>query len=236
MTDNTPAPLTRDFLQASKDKVVFRPDTLEETEFIAQQLLGMGYRYYKPEYAQQLKQALKGSIYLDTDKTIMVSESLPTGGIVASSDWFEGDSTPMLHEPSVDVMLGKYVVFPRSMDEARNVIASLKKSGARIDSAEKPAFGFSSRAVRYGLLVKEGVIGFAPSSDDLAGAKIVQASDLGVGQPAHLSAEQSAMHAAFNEMAARMEQMSQRLARLEEEVLPKTLTKGKIAGPAGGRP
>lgn len=230
---NMPA-LTRESLQGARDRVVFQPETLDEAQFIVQQLQGLGFKLYKPEYAQQLPVTLKGSIYLDNDKTIMVADS-KTQGIAASADDFAFDHS-FSRQIDIDVAHGKYAVFPRSAMEARFVLAALKASGATMQEGDgKRIFAPAARAVRQGLLVKDGKITFSPSSSDLMGVKILPASDFGARHDAGMPPEQVALHSAFNEMSARMEQLSQRLERLEDELLPKTISKGKMPSP-GGRP
>jgi len=224
--ETPPAVLTREYLQKAPNRVVFQPESLDEAQFIMQQLQGLGFRLYKPEFAQQLQLALKGSLYLDNDKTIMVSESRITG-IASTADDFEFDAA-LSRKVDIDLARGRYAVFPRSAMEARLVLAALKNAGAILEEADggRRVFAPAARAVRQGLLVKDGKITFSPSSGDLMGVKILPASDFGAPPAAgSLPPEHVALHAAFNEMAARMEQMSQRLERLEDAVLPKTIEK-----------
>lgn len=237
MTARTTPLLTRDFLQGTDGKVVFTPATMEEAEYIATQLQRLGYRYYKPEYAQQLDNAIKGSIYLDADKTIMVSTG-KADGINASADGFDNfylsgfDAASARITPQ-ELQAGIFAFFPRSTAEARGLLAALKDAGATIDS-EDGMFMLAGRAVYQGVLVRQGRIGFAPAGEDLQAARIASAADLGVGVPVALSPEQATMIAGFNEVAARMEQMAARLERLEGEILPKKLEKPKaLPGPKG---
>lgn len=237
MPTSTQAKLTRDFLQTAKEKVVFVPATLEEAEYVVNQLQRLGYQYYKPEYAQELGKTLSGSIYLDTDKTIMVSTG-KAGGIDASAEGFDDfyiapfDAASSRISPR-ELAEGVFVFFPRSTMEARGVLAALKDAGATLEGDEG-LFRLAGRAVYHGIVLRDGAIGFAPSPEDMRTARIVSSADLGVGAPVTLSPEQATMIATFNEIAARMEQMSARLERLEDEILPKKLEKPKaLPGPKG---
>lgn len=237
MTVRTTPVLTRDFLQSLDRKAVFVPSTLEEAEYIATQLQRLGFRYYKDEYAQQLDQTLKGSIYLDNDKTIMVSAA-KAEGLDVSAEGFDNfylsgfDAAAARITPQ-ELQAGIFAFFPRSTAEARGLLAALKDAGATIDS-EDGMFMLAGRAVYQGVLVRQGRIGFAPAGEDLQAARIASAADLGVGVPVALSPEQATMIAGFNEVTARMEQMSARLERLEGEILPKKLEKPKaMPGPKG---
>ena len=228
MTNNTPAP-TRDFLQASKEKVVFEPSTMEEAVYVAQQLQRLGYKYYSEDYPKQLDNALKGSIYLDRDKTIMVTPTKAVG-FQASADGFDNlympssDVTAARIKPE-EVMQGVFVFFPRTTVEARGLLVLLKNSGATIDEGDDSTFKLAGRAVYQGLILRDGRIGFAPGAADLREARITTATDLGVGVPVSLSPEQATIMAAFNDLTARLEQMNARLERLEGEILPKSIEK-----------
>jgi hypothetical protein len=131
-----------------------------------------------------------------------------------------------------DVQTKKLVFYPRTGAEARGVLAALISGGAVLAEEEQAAAVLAARAVTQGVLVSSARIRFAPTSADLQGAEICTAADLGVNAVAGLSAEQVTIMAAFNEMAARMEQMAQRLARLESEVLPEKIEKKQPAKPA----
>lgn len=237
MTVRTTPVLTRDFLQSLDRKAVFVPSTLEEAEYIATQLQRLGFRYYKDEYAQQLDQTLKGSIYLDNDKTIMVSAA-KAEGLDVSAEGFDNfylsgfDAAAARITPQ-ELMDGVFAFFPRASAEARGLLAALKDAGAVVDG-DDGMFKLAGRAVYQGLILRGGRIGFAPSREDLHDARIVSAAELGVGVPVTLSPEQATMISAFNEVTARMEQMSARLERLEGEILPKKLEKPKaMPGPKG---
>ncbi len=234
MTTRATAVLTRDFLQGTNEKVVFQPSTLEEAEYIADQLQRLGYRYYKEDYPKQLAATLKGSIYLDTDKTIMVSDG-KAEGIAATADGFDNfyispfDAASARIKPD-ELMKGIFAFFPRSTTEARALLSALQEAGAARDGDEG-MFKQAARAVYQGLILRDGHIGFGASAQDLREARIASASDLGIGTPVILSPEQATMIAAFNEVTARMEQMSARLERLEGEILPKKIEKSRTALP-----
>ncbi len=234
MTTRANAVLTRDFLQGTKEKVVFQPATLEEAEYIGDQLERLGYRYYKEEYPKQLATALSGSIYLDTDKTIMVSDG-KAEGIAASADGFDNfyispyDAAAARIKPE-ELMQGAFAFFPRSTTEARGLISALQNAGA-IRDGDEGMFKQAARAVYQGLMLRDGHIGFGASAEDLRTARIASSSDLGLGTPVILSPEQATIIAAFNEVTARMEQMSARLERLEGEILPKKIEKPRTALP-----
>lgn len=237
MPTSTHAKLTRDFLQTAKDKVVFVPATIEEAEYVVNQLQRMGYQYYKPEYAQELGKSLSGSIYLDTDKTIMVSTA-KADGLDASADGFDNFYLSPFNADAAritqqELMTGTFAFFPRSTAEARGLLSALKDAGATVDS-EDGMFKLAGRAVYQGVILKGGDIGFAPSAEVLREARITTAADIGIGAPVTLSPEQATMIAAFNEVTARMEQMSARLEALEGEILPKKIEKPKtLPAPKG---
>lgn len=222
--------LTREYLANVSGKQVFRPQSLEEAEYIARQLQELGFRYYVAEYANGLRRAVGGSIYLDTDKTIMVADTAPEG-TQRSADEF----MPLIVEPRrIDASLfaGPVAVFPRSVAEGSAVLRVLAAAGVIPQEQAENSFPDATRAVRQGMVIKDGKAVFAPRAEDLQGAKILSASDLGIGVAGGMTTEQSAIHSAFNEMAARMEQMATRMEqmatrieRLEDAVLPKTLDK-----------
>lgn len=222
--------LTRDYVAAAKGRLVFFPETEEEARFIARQLQDYGYKYYKPEYEAQMALAVKGSIYLDNDRTIMVSESR-VEGIACSVDGFEGLFLPDRYNAAAaklspaDVMQGAHAFFPRTGPEARGVLAALFAAGATIDGETGSMLVMTARALYQGVIVQDGKIGFSPGALQLKDVRIGTPSDLGIGPGRFMSQEQTVMMSAFNEMAARMEQMSQRLQRIENEVLPKVLDK-----------
>ena len=221
------SPLTREFLSTVQKKVVFEPKSLDEAEYVVQQLQALGFRYYKPEYAAQLADSLKGSVYLDTDRTIMVSTS-KAEGIFANADAFATNAYSSPSRPmSVDILHGVFAVFPRSVGEGRAALIAMTEQGVVLPEGEGGTFAMAARAVYQGLLVKEGRLSFAPAGEDLQKAKILSAAELGLGPALVMSAEQSAANAAFNEMAARMQQMSAQLKRLEDEIIPKPLEKPK---------
>ncbi|HYD18758.1 MAG TPA: hypothetical protein VEF76_09800 [Patescibacteria group bacterium] len=228
MTERATPSLTREFLQGAGDKLVFEPQTLEEAEFIANQLLRFGFKYYNADYPNQLAQALTGSIYLDTDKTIMVSSG-KAQGVAVSADGFDTfymspfDVAAARIKPQ-ELLAGNFVFFPRSTTEARGLFAALKEAGATLE-AEEGSFKLAGRAVYQGIIVRQGVIDFAPPPDELRTARIATPADLGVTASIALSAEQATMIAVFNEMAARLEQVNARVMRIEDEVLPKSIDK-----------
>lgn len=237
MTARPTPTLTREYLQATDSKVVFSPSSTEEAEYVAAQLQRLGFRYYKDEYAQQLGNAVAGSLYLDTDKTIMVSSG-KADGVNATADGFDnfylsGFDASSARITAQELLQGSFAFYPRSTAEARGLLAALKDAGAALDSDEG-MFRLAGRAVYQGVILQGGRIGFAPAPADLQQARIVSSADVGVGAPVALSPEQATMVASFNEVAARMEQMAARLARIEDEVLPKKLEKPKVLpGPKG---
>lgn len=234
MTSTPSAGLTREFLAGLSAKQVFRPQSVDEAEYIASQLLGIGFPYYKPEYAAQLQKAVGGSIYLDTDKTIMVSESTPDGTMRSADEFMVVLGEPRAFDKTL--LEKPLAVFPRSVGEGRGVLINLASAGA-IDAEEtQNSFAKALRAVRQGMVVKGGKVIYGPRAEDLQGAKIVTAADLGVGIAGGMTAEQAVVHAAFNEMAARMEQMAARIERLEDAVLPKTLEKKASLPKPGPKP
>ncbi len=242
MTENR-LPLTRNYCSDTKEKLIFHPETVDEARFIGEQLNGMGFRFYQEEYRNQMALAATGSIYLDTDKTIMVSEARRTDGLLCSPDHFEafyiGESQRIKGRISDDAFRQHHMVFyPKTLTEARAVLGVFNQAGLE---TEMPEQGFAlpvSRAAMQGIAVKDGVVRFSPTPEDLRDAEICTPADIGVVARGALSAEQAMMMAAFNEMAARMEQMGQRLARLENEILPRDIPKGNnvAAKPAVRRP
>jgi len=236
MIQNT-QPITGDFCRNTKERILFHPESAEEAQFVADQLRRLGFQYYQQAYAQQMDMAVSGSIYLDTDKTIMVSNARRDDGILCSPDQFEqffiaDNQMGTGRIPAEEFSQRHMVFYPKTLTEARGVLAVLKSGGLEIESSGE---GFSvpvTRAAMQGVAVKDGVIRFAPTQDDLRCAEICSAADIGVFARAALSAEQVTMVAVFNDMAARMEQMAQRIAQLEQEILPQDIPKT----PAGGKP
>lgn len=221
-------PLTKEFLTNARTRVVFEPHSIDEAEYIVQQLQKLGFHYYRPEYEKQLQNTLQGSIYLDNDKTIMVNTNKVEGIAATADDFAVHTFTVPARKLSVDVMHGTYAVFPRSVGEGRAVLLTLKGAGAVLPEGAEGTFGLAARAVYQGLLVKEGRITFAPLSDELQQARVITPADLGIAPVSTLTTEQSAVNAAFNEMAARMEKMQEQITRLENELIPKPIPKGKI--------
>ena len=232
----TPVPdtprITPEFCKDAKQRLVFEPKTIAEAAFVAEQLMGMGYRYYKPEYAQQLQTAVSGSIYLDVDKTIMVAPGRPSEPVQACSiDGFKQffiPEAPLAEDARLkaDDCLGRTLAFyPRTNAEARSILTTLMKWGVETGKTDESAAMMMTQAIVYGILVRDGRMTFGPTAQDLLGAEICSASDLGIRAGVSLSAEQATIMAAFNEMGARMEQMSQRIARLEDAVLPHQISK-----------
>ena len=226
MSDSPYKPmLTPDFLQRSPDRVIFHPASIDEAEYVAQQLLNAGFRYYSADYPNQLQNAVVGCIYLDNDKTIMVSAGKQTGTLVSSDQFTSTGFSLPLQPMAEDVQKGSFALFPRSVAEGRAMLLALKQAGAALPEGNAGIFPLAAQSVYQGMLVQDGQISIALNRGALQGAKILTPADLGIGPASPLSPEQSAMHAAFNEMAARMEKMAAQLARLENEILPKTLEK-----------
>lgn len=230
-------PITGDYCRNTKERLIFHPESAEEAQFIADQFRRLGFRYYHEEYAQQMDKAALGSIYLDTDRTIMVTNTRRDDGALCTSDQFEeffiaDNSMGEGRIPAAEFTQRHMVFYPKTLAEARGVLAALKSGGAEIENAEQGFIQPVTRAAMQGLAVKDGMIRFAPTPEDLRHAEICNGADIGVFARAALSAEQVTMVAIFNDMAARMEQMAQRIARLEEEILPQDIPKT----PAGGKP
>jgi len=225
------APLSADFCSRAQERLVFEPETAHEAAFIAQQLQAMGFRYYQSEYAAQMDTAVKGCIYLDTDNTIMVLESRRDDGLLCSVDDFPSFYIPenMAAAPArlteADIAGRTLVFYPRTAAEARGIYAALTARGATPAEEAPNATIFIAMAVTQGLFVKNGVVAYAPQKEDLIGAEICTAADVGFNSASALSAEQITIMAAFNEMTARMQQMADRIARLEEEILPQKVDK-----------
>lgn len=242
MNDNR-MPLTHSYCSDTKERLIFHPETAEEAKFIGDQLNAMGFRFYQEEYRQQMAVAAAGCIYLDTDKTIMVTEGRSTDGILCSPDHFEafyiGEGQRIKGRiPDEEFRQHHMVFYPKTLTEARSIMGVFNQAGLEI---EMPEQGFAlpvSRAAMQGIAVKDGVVRFAPTPEDLRDAEICTAADIGILARGAMSAEQVTIMAAFNEMAARMEQMSQRLAKLEAEILPRDIPKGNNAAtkPAVRRP
>ncbi|HEX2753773.1 MAG TPA: hypothetical protein VHP34_11840 [Alphaproteobacteria bacterium] len=228
-------PLSADFCSRTQERFVFEPETMHEAAFVAQQLQGMGFRYYQPGYADQLDKAVKGCIYLDTDNTIMVSESRRDEGLFCSVDDFPNFYIPenMFAAPArlteTDIANRTLVFYPRTAAEARGIYAALIARGATTAEEDLNATVFTAMAVTQGLFVKNGILAYAPQKEDLIGAEICTAADLGFNSASALSAEQITIMAAFNEMTARMQQMAARIERLEDEILPQKVEKRKSA-------
>jgi hypothetical protein len=154
--------------------------------------------------------AAAGSVYLDTDKTIMVSNARRDDGILCVPDQFEqffiaDNQMGTGRIPAEEFSQRHMVFYPKTLTEARGVLAVLKSGGLDIENS---ADGFNlpvTRAAMQGIAVKDGFIRFAPTPDDLRTAEICSAADIGVFARAALSAEQVTMVAVFNDMAARME-------------------------------
>lgn len=232
---NTPS-LTPEYCQTVKNRLVFNPKTLEEAQFIVGQLQGMGFKYYRPEYADQLKSTLTGSLYLDNDKTIMVSGT-KADGVPCTVDGFRQFYLPAA-PPSPDARLTPkdcltraLVFYPRTAEEARGVLQTLFTAGVTPPPEEQSVVMMMTRAVVHGVLVRDGQLTFNPAPADIRSAEICTAADLGVNAGVTFSAEQATIMAAFNEIGARLEQMSGRIARLEEEILPKTIPKTQLPPP-----
>jgi hypothetical protein len=225
--------ITLELCKETKQKLIFEPRSIEEARFIVDQLKGMGYDYFRAHYANELEKTLKGCLYFDTDRTIMVSDSKQQG-IPCSIDGFkqffipEGalDGNPRI---SLDDCWHKKLAFyPRTNAEARCILTALMKTGAVPPETNDSAASMMTQAIVYGVLVRDGRIAFGPTAQDLIGAEICSAADLGVRPAITLSAEQATIMAAFNEMGARLEQMSHRIARLEDEILPKQIEKRQL--------
>ena len=228
--------LTPEYCKEATNRLIFNPRTLAEAQFIVDQLQGMGFKYYRAEYTDQLKTTLKGSLYLDNDKTIMVSEG-KTEGIACSVDGFKQFFIPEAapaENPRItldDCWRKKLAFYPRTNAEARSILTALMKAGVAPPDENVSAASMMTQAIVQGMLVRDGRIGFNPTSQDLMGAEICSAADLGVRPAVNLSVEQATIMAAFNEMGARLEQMSHRIARLEDEILPKELSKKHLSPP-----
>ncbi len=233
MTENR-LPLTRNYCSETKEKLIFHPETADEAKFIGEQLNGMGFRFYKEEYRTQMSVAAAGCIYLDTDKTIMVTDDRRHDGILCSPDHFEafymGEGQRIKGRIPDDEFRQHHMVFyPKTLTEARSIMGVFNQAGLEI---EMPEQGFAlpvSRAAMQGIAVKDGIVRFSPTPEDLRDAEICTAADIGVLARGAMSAEQVTIMAAFNEMAGRMEQMAARLARLEDEILPRDIPKGSSA-------
>lgn len=224
-------PLTADFCHRTEQRFVFEPETVHEAEFIAQQLLNMGFRYYKSEYAAELNTAVAGCIYLDTDNTIMISSDKRDDGLFCSVN-----DLPNFYIPKnvalgparlgeKDVQTRTLVFYPRTAHEVRGIFDALTAKGAVLADEDTPPPVFNAMSVTQGMFVKNGKIHYAPQKADLIGAEICTAADLGVSAVAALSPEQITMMAAFNEMTARMQQMADRIEQLENEILPQKVEK-----------
>jgi len=237
-------PLTADYCRNIKERVIFHPESVEEAQFIAEQFLRLGFRYYNEGYRDQMNiAAAEGSVYLDTDKTIMVTNSRRSDGLLCTADHFEqfflaDNQMGQGRIPPEEFAQRHLVFYPKTLTEARGVLAVLKTAGLEIERGDSDIPHMPvARAAMQGIAVRGGVIRFAPTSEDLRTAEICSAADIGVFARGALSAEQATMVAVFNDMAARMEQMAQRIARLEEEVLPQEIPKTPASGkPAVRRP
>lgn len=229
--------LTADHLRRTETRFVFEPKDIDEAAFIAKELRGMGFRYYKPEYAEQLEKSLTGCLYLDTDNTIMVIESECDDGLLCTVDEFESFYIPAnsieleSRLTERDIATRKLAFFPRTSTEARAIYAALEERGAKPEVPEENPNALIAMTLMQGMLVEKGVMRFVSGKEDLIGAEICTAADVGFNSAAGLSTEQMAIMAAFNEMAARMEQMATRIARLEDEVLPQKIEKNKPVAP-----
>jgi hypothetical protein len=113
-------------------------------------------------------------------------------------------------------------------------------SSLGIPSAEAKATpaNLSARAVLEGILVSGGRFHLGASPVQLEGARICSVSDIGVTEtPRGVSAEQASVISAFNEVTARLAQLSQRLEAVESQFKPadidKPAQKNKL-GPANG--
>lgn len=236
MADQETPELTPEYCKTALKRLVFRPKTVDEAAFIAEQFIGMGYRYYKPEFASQLELALKGSIYLDTDKTIMVRAD-SVDGISCSIDGFRQffvPAAPLSSDARLkpdDCRRRALAFYPRTSREARDILTALQAADVAPVEEFRSVAAMMTQAVVYGIFVRDGRLSFGPTPQDLQGAEICSGFDLGLRTAVALSAEQATIMAAFNEMSARMEQMSQRIARLEDAVLPKELDKGPLPRP-----
>lgn len=233
---NTTA-LTAEYCHRINERLVFEPQTMHEAAFIARELQGMGFKYYHQEYAGQLDKTLTGCLYLDTDNTIMVSEGKREDGLLCTVDEFENFYIPenMIEMESrltdQDIATRTLAFFPRTGAEARGTFGALVQRGAVTEVPEKNASVLIAMAVTQGMIVQNGVMHFAPRKEDLIGAEICTAADLGFNSASALSVEQMTIMAAFNEMAARMEQMAARIAKLEGEILPQKIEKRKPVTP-----
>jgi hypothetical protein len=236
MPDNL-QPITGEYCRNASDRLIFHPETEKEAQFIADQLRAFGFDYYSKDFAKQMDLAAQGSLYLDRDKTIMLATKRRYDGILCSSDqleqFFTGDNTIGEGRIPASQFTQRHMVFyPKTLNEAHGVLGVLKSGGVQIDGNTENFFQSFARAAMQGIAVRDGIIRFVPTRDDLRQAEICSAADIGVFTRAVLSGEQVTMLAVFNDMAARMEQMAQRIARLEQEVLPQNVPKT----PAGGKP
>ena len=236
-TNINQTPLSADFCHRTEQRFVFEPQTVHEAQFIAQQLMGMGFRYYKSEYASELEKALQGSIYLDTDNTIMVSDDKRDDGLFCTVDdlpnfYIPENIAAVPARLTAEDIAGKTLIFyPRTAAEARGVYAALVARGATTVEENPNAAFFTAMAVTQGLMVKDGLMSYAPQAKDMVGAEICTAADVGFNSASSLSPEQITIMAAFNEMTARMQQMSARIEQLENEVLPQKVDKRRSAVP-----
>lgn len=79
LVENT-EPLTKDFCSTTDKRLYFAPTTEQEAAIIQECLFEMGFKWYREEdqAVRHLKKSVEGTIYLDTDKTLMQADKQPS--------------------------------------------------------------------------------------------------------------------------------------------------------------
>jgi hypothetical protein len=231
--------LTAQYCKDALHKLVFHPANLLEATFVAAQLQDLGFKYWREESAKNLANAVTGSIYLDTDKTIMIGTDRKPEGQVCSVASLAGYAEAT-GKDAVDLGLTRedchsrtLVFYPRNFSEAFRALSVLTDFGVKPRDEAAGLAPFIARATGQGLVVREGIMSLGPTSADLPYAKILTAADFGL-LPIAPQPDNNTLLSAFNEMSARMAQVVARLGALEAEILPKTVEKPKPKLPGQG--
>jgi hypothetical protein len=249
-----PAELTAEFCRGTKHRIVFRPENVGEAALIARQMRDLGFRFYNHDHASNLHGAVSGCMYLDNDKTLMVTNGRGVDGIVCGLGHFgriferEGAAAGALLTAE-DVATRALVFYPRGFAEAFRAVSVLAKLGAAPGADDASLANLTLHGVNHGLVVRGGRLSAGPVAEDLAVARICAMGDFGMpSRPDTAEPDNNALLALFNDMSARMKKIetqlegvsgrmdgiearldnvSGRMETLEREIMPRTIEKSK---------
>jgi hypothetical protein len=228
--NTTPEVLTAEYCKSFKQRIAFRTGSLEEAAFVARQLQNLGFRFYS-DHANKLQVAVGGCVYLDGDKTIMVSSELVPSAKVFSLDNFSGifaqdGAAKGARLTAEDVKTRKLVFYPHSFSESYRAVSVLAALGAAPGLGNASLAALTAHGVNYGLVVQKGQLSAGPVAEDLEGARICTMGDFGMPLTTEIAQpDNRALLSAFNEVSAQLRKMEARLAAVEEQLKPDTIDK-----------